>query len=420
MLAWLLTIPLEFRCLAIFLLGLVIGGQLNRGIYRLAWDARAIGPWSLPDPKAPVRRWWDYLPVTGWLGLRREVPIHGRGFWFRPLLIELATGIGLMLLYYWEVRGDLLPDFVALPANVQVRMHERFFSHSLLICLLIVATFIDFDEKTIPDWITVPGLLAGLVLATAWPQSALTNVIFNDPVPGAVKLGELWLSSPQAWSPRFDTNEGLTLGLCCYLGWCFAIIPKFWTLRRGLFKAVQWLWASLFRCEGWWIGPVLAVLGTPLIVWVWSQGGPPWQGLLSALAGVGFGGGLVWAVRVVGTSALGREAMGFGDVTLMAMIGAFVGWQGTLVVFFMAPFAAVVIALAQFLIVRKHEIAFGPYLALGAVYVVLRWAELWGPPGIADLFVLGWWIVGIVVVCVVLMWGMLTLWRIIREAAFGG
>ena len=35
--------------------------------------------------------------------------------------------------------------------------------------------------------------------------------------------------------------------------------------------------------------------------------------------------------------------MGFGDVTLLAMIGAFVGWQGVIVVFFLAPFAGAVI-----------------------------------------------------------------------------
>ena len=47
----------------------------------------------------------------------------------------------------------------------------------------------------------------------------------------------------------------------------------------------------------------------------------------------------MWAVRLIGTAALRREAMGFGDVTLMMMIGTFLGWQACSDLFFLAPFA---------------------------------------------------------------------------------
>ena len=60
-----------------------------------------------------------------------------------------------------------------------------------------------------------------------------------------------------------------------------------------------------------------------------------WAALLTALVGLVAGGGIVWVVRLIGAVALRREAMGFGDVTLMAMVGAFVGWQASLIVFFM-------------------------------------------------------------------------------------
>ena len=40
-------------------------------------------------------------------------------------------------------------------------------------------------------------------------------------------------------------------------------------------------------------------------------------------------------MRLIGTFALRREAMGFGDVTLMMMIGTFLGWQACLILFFL-------------------------------------------------------------------------------------
>ena len=57
--------------------------------------------------------------------------------------------------------------------------------------------------------------------------------------------------------------------------------------------------------------------------------------LLTALIGLVGSGGIVWAVRLIGTAALRREAMGFGDVTLMMMVGTFLGWQACLIAFFL-------------------------------------------------------------------------------------
>ncbi len=45
------------------------------------------------------------------------------------------------------------------------------------------------------------------------------------------------------------------------------------------------------------------------------------------MTGLIAGGGLTWILRLVSSVLLGQEALGFGDVTLMAMIGSFVGWQ---------------------------------------------------------------------------------------------
>ena len=113
---------------------------------------------------------------------------------------------------------------------------------------------------------------------------------------------------------------------------------------------------------------------------------------LDAAAGAALGGGILWAVAWVYERMAGIEGMGFGDVKLLAMIGAFLGWQaipavlivasigGSLVGFALIGFRArrrfgrVVRtlgpgALRPFLqrTSRRTEIPFGPFLALGAV-----------------------------------------------------
>ena len=90
-----------------------------------------------------------------------------------------------------------------------------------------------------------------------------------------------------------------------------------------------------------------------------------WAGLLTALVGMAASGGLVWMVRIIGPASLGREAMGFGDVTLMAMIGAFLGWQPCLIVFFLAPCRAGGRA-GRPDPPPGREIPYGPFLCLAA------------------------------------------------------
>jgi len=85
---------------------------------------------------------------------------------------------------------------------------------------------------------------------------------------------------------------------------------------------------------------------------------------------------VVWGVRILGTLAFGREAMGLGDVHLLAAIGAVMGWWDAVAVFFLAPFfgltGAVVMGGVQLLWKgRGKVIPYGPYLALAAVVVMV-------------------------------------------------
>ena len=123
----------------------------------------------------------------------------------------------------------------------------------------------------------------------------------------------------------------------------------------------------------------------------WLIGGVHWESLLSSIVGMCFGGGLIWGVRIVGGQALRVEAMGFGDVTLMAMIGAFLGWQAAFLIFFLAPFTALLIAAAQRILTGQRHIAFGPYLCLATLIVMLGWDAVW-TEWASLMFSLGWFI----------------------------
>lgn len=117
---------------------------------------------------------------------------------------------------------------------------------------------------------------------------------------------------------------------------------------------------------------------------VWTTQWPVLHGLAASLAGAAVGGGVVWYFRIAGQWVFRREAMGFGDVTLMAMIGSFLGWQPVLLVFFLAPACALTVVVTRWLIGQllptgakwEREIPFGPYLSLAALIVILGWKPL--------------------------------------------
>ena len=106
--------------------------------------------------------------------------------------------------------------------------------------------------------------------------------------------------------------------------------------------------------------------------------------------------------------------MGFGDVTLMAMVGAFLGWQAALAAFFIAPFTAILIVVVQFLLTREPAFPFGPYLCAGTLVTILFWGNI--IPHIAmNVGVFGPFIGWFALAMLGLMGVMLFVWRMIKE-----
>jgi leader peptidase (prepilin peptidase)/N-methyltransferase len=121
--------------------------------------------------------------------------------------------------------------------------------------------------------------------------------------------------------------------------------------------------------------PVISAL-FPLL-----QGETSWvSGLKDSLIGLAAGFGTLWIVREVGTAALKKEAMGFGDVKLMGALGALFGWEAVIYIIFFSAMIGSIAGITLIALQRKgikSEIPYGPYIALAAFSWMLGGFRLW-------------------------------------------
>ena len=155
------------------------------------------------------------------------------------------------------------------------------------------------------------------------------------------------------------------------------------------------------------------------MVFVWWLGNEPWKGLLTALVGMAIGGSIIWGIRIVASAALGQEAMGFGDVTLMGMIGAMVGWQAATMAFFLSPFAAIFIVVVRYIVTRDAYTPFGPYLCAGTLLAIVFWDRMYNGWLAPHLDLMGPVMLWICLAMLGLMAAMLFVWRLIKNAILG-
>ncbi|HXT57996.1 MAG TPA: A24 family peptidase [Pirellulales bacterium] len=432
---FILGLPLEVRLVFLFVLGVVVGNLANSAIYAWAYQPRRESPWLGSHPRDDKSNWLDLLPLFGWRRLHRKSGELGRGFWLRPIVVELLAGALFAGLYYWEIgRLALVRPFLILPnggllqlaPNLNLEtwqaLHIGYAGQVLLFTFLLIATFIDLDEQTIPDAVTVPAALAGLVLAAMFPGSFMPGEIHaaggGNQVIEIVTLAfpscdlARWPQALAGAPQRFS----LLVALGCFWGWCAALLPWLWLPRRGFAKAVRMFVAYAMRGSNFAVVATAFVLGSAGIVLVWRSGGLPWIGLLTSLVGLAVGGGLIWLVRVIGAVTLGREAMGFGDVTLMAAIGSFVGWQACVMIFFLAPCLGLVLGIAQLILGGGRQIPYGPFLCLATLVVVLAWRSCWewfGP-----FFFDPWLVPAVMGICFVALFLMLGALQFVRNRLF--
>lgn len=86
-----------------------------------------------------------------------------------------------------------------------------------------------------------------------------------------------------------------------------------------------------------------------------------------SIAGALVGGGLLYATGAMGSLLFRKEAMGGGDIKLLAMAGSLLGWKLVTLTFFVAPLLALIPGLGVLLFKRSHMIPYGPFLSLALV-----------------------------------------------------
>jgi leader peptidase (prepilin peptidase)/N-methyltransferase len=102
-----------------------------------------------------------------------------------------------------------------------------------------------------------------------------------------------------------------------------------------------------------------------------------WTAVQAWAIGTLVGGGILWLVAWGYHAATGRDGMGGGDIKLLAMIGAFLGWQGVLLTLLLSSFIGSAVGVAIMVRQRsdsKLAIPFGPFLALAAL-IALFWGD---------------------------------------------
>jgi leader peptidase (prepilin peptidase)/N-methyltransferase len=232
--------------LAIFITGTIIGSFLNVCIRRVPTGESVVYPPShCPSCGARIRS-RDNIPLLSYAVLHGRCRSCDGAISMRYPTVEALTGAALVLLFH---RFGLSP---ALGVN------------AAFVAALIVVSFIDLDHQIIPDVISLPGIVLGLVVSA---------------------FGQ----------------------------------------------------------------------------------GPP---LLDSVLGVLVGGGILYAVAVGYHAFTRREGMGGGDIKLLAMIGAFLGWRGVLVTLIVGSFTGAIVGTSLIMTRRADRripIPFGPFLAFGAV-----------------------------------------------------
>lgn len=201
------------------------------------------------------------------------------------------------------------------------------------------------------------------------------HILWHDNIPiiSYLILGGKCRFCKSRISFRYFLVEALTAALFVSLYIAFGLTSKFYAyalLTSGLIIAtfVDFEVNEIpdqVSLGGLVAGLVLAYM-MPSIFEVESR----WVALFNSLAGAFAGAASIYLMGFLGEIVFQKEAMGGGDVKLMAMIGSFLGWKMILLTFFLAPVFGAAVGLILKIKEGRETIPYGPYLSLAALIAI--------------------------------------------------
>lgn len=256
-----------------FILGSIIGSFLNVCIYRLPREESIVYPGSHCTSCKKSISFYHNIPILSYIFLGGRCSHCNSKISFGYPLVEILSGL-LFVATLWKF-GMILDTFFYL----------------LFISGLIVITFVDLKHMIIPNVITYPGILVGIL------YNALTT----------------------NWQNSLELVSNFSFGF-----------QNFFELLNEV--------------------PIL-----------------------DSLFGVILGGGILLLIAYTYEIIRKRQGMGMGDVKLLALIGAFLGWQGVFFVIFLSSILGSIVGLS-IIITRKgdlkYALSFGPFLSIAAIIYI--------------------------------------------------
>jgi leader peptidase (prepilin peptidase)/N-methyltransferase len=189
----------------------------------------------------------------------------------------------------------------------------------------------------------------------------------NVPVISWILLRARCRNCGEPISAQYPLIELATAGIWAYLAWRHGLSLE--ALRGAVFGTIL-LGIAMTDARDYIIPDEFSLGGLAIgLLFSLLVGGLSGLGMAALGAAAGFV--LLWLVGTAGTWVFKEDAMGGGDVKMMAMVGAFLGWQGVLLTIFLGALLGSLVFLPLMLVGQKKLVPFGIFLSIGAAITYL-------------------------------------------------
>ncbi|MDX2117593.1 MAG: prepilin peptidase [Planctomycetota bacterium] len=421
----LLTLDLIWT-LFIFAFGACVGSLVNVLVYRLPLGISVVTPPSRCPSCNTQLTFRENIPILGWLLLRGKCRYCQTKISPEYPIVEAITAVlfaGVFILFYvlpgnaygsWHAGGlvNTGPEWAASGLGLT---WPTLVVLLILVGSLVAMTIVDAKTFTIPLVLTWTPAIVGVVghvghavwievsrgrlpdVAPGWNWTIATPVGasawwgIGGAIGGMVGLLVSNLLLSFGWIRRsfadYDVWEAElrktqeAAGETAEAGGAAMNTPDVWVqyphARREMMKEV--VFVAPVVALGFLGGALASRWGgvatfNPVTGLLALSNEPPlWLSVLGGvLLGYLVGGGVVWGTRIAGSLGFGKEAMGLGDVHLMAAVGACLGWIDAVLAFFLAAFVGVAWAVLGVVAGGKvkRSMPYGPFLAVATLLVL--------------------------------------------------